>query len=48
MAEEPRKTPKWLQERIERDREFRALLEKRKALDEKLEAERAAREGTKE
>jgi hypothetical protein len=44
MGEEPKKNPRWYEERLERSREFRALLEKRKALDEKLAAERAARE----
>jgi len=44
MAGKPKKNPKWYEERLESDREFRALLEKRKALDEKLSAERAARE----
>jgi hypothetical protein len=36
-------TPEERAERLEREREFRELLEKRKELDEKLAAERAAK-----
>lgn len=39
-----KKNPEWYEERVRRDREFRELLEKRKALDEKLAAERTERE----
>ena len=42
MAGKRKKNPKSYEERLEHDREFRALLEKRKALDAKLAAEKAA------
>jgi hypothetical protein len=38
-------TPEELEERLKREREFRELLERRRALDEKLAAEREQRSG---
>jgi hypothetical protein len=43
MAKPGKMTPKERAERLERHREFRELLEKRKALDKKLAAEREQR-----
>jgi hypothetical protein len=40
MAKPRKRTPEEHAERLEREREFRELLEKRKALDKKLAAER--------
>ena len=40
MAKPGKMTPEEHAERLEREREFRELLEKRKALDKKLAAER--------
>jgi hypothetical protein len=40
MAKPGKMTPEKRAERLERHREFRELLEKRKALDKKLAAER--------
>ena len=43
MAKDPKKTPRWYEERMERSREFRALLERRLEVDARLRAEREAR-----
>jgi hypothetical protein len=43
MAKPRKMTPEERAERLERHREFRELLEKRKALDKKLAAEREQR-----
>ena len=40
MAKPRKRTPEERAERLKREREFQELLEKRKALDEKLAAER--------
>jgi hypothetical protein len=40
MAKPRKRTPEEHAERLKREREFRELLEKRRALDEKLAAER--------
>jgi hypothetical protein len=39
-------TPEELEERLKREREFRELLERRRALDQKLAAEREQRQGS--
>ncbi len=44
MAKPPKLTPEELAERRERDREFRAMLERRLEIDRRLRAEREARE----
>ena len=46
MAKPRKRTPEERDERIKREREFTELLEKRKALDEKLAAERKQREAS--
>ena len=46
MAKPKKWTPKELAERLEREREFRELLERRRALDERLAAERAGRKAS--
>jgi hypothetical protein len=46
MAKPGKMTPEELAERLKREREFRELLEKRRALDEKLAAERERREAS--
>lgn len=46
MAKPRKMTPEERAERLKREREFRELLEKRKALDEKLAAERKQREAS--
>jgi hypothetical protein len=38
MAKDPKKTPKWYEERLARSREFRALLERRVERDRELAA----------
>jgi len=40
MAKTPKKRPEERAARLEREREFRALLERRRALDERLAADR--------
>jgi hypothetical protein len=46
MGKPRKRTPEEEAERLKRHREFRELLEKRKALDEKLAAERKQREAS--
>lgn len=46
MAKPGKMTPEERAERVQREQEFRELLEKRKALDEKLAAERKQREAS--
>lgn len=46
MAKPKKMTPEEHAEREKREREFRELLEKRKALDEKLAGERKQREAS--
>jgi hypothetical protein len=46
MAKSRKMTPEELAERLKREREFRELLERRRALDEKLAAERKRREAS--
>ena len=46
MAKPRKRTPEERAEREKREREFRELLEKRRALDEKLAAERERRSGS--
>jgi RNase H-fold protein (predicted Holliday junction resolvase) len=46
MAKPKKMTPEEHAERDKREREFQELLEKRKALDEKLAAERKQREAS--
>jgi hypothetical protein len=46
MAKPKKMTPEERAERMKREREFRELLERRRALDEKLAAERARREAS--
>jgi hypothetical protein len=43
MAKPPKRTPEERAERLKREREFREILERRRALDEKLGAERERR-----
>jgi hypothetical protein len=46
MAKPKKMTPEELAERMKREREFRELLERRRALDEKLAADRERRKAT--
>ena len=46
MAKTGKMTPEERAERLKREREFQELLEKRRALDEKLAAERKPREAS--
>lgn len=46
MAKPKKWTPEERAERLKREREFRELLERRRALDEKLAAERQRREAS--
>ena len=46
MAEPRKMSPEELAERLKREREFRKLLERRRALDAKLAAERERREAS--
>jgi len=46
IAKPGKMTPEERAERLKREREFQELLEKRKALDEKLAAERKQRRGS--
>jgi hypothetical protein len=46
MAKPGKMTPEERAERLKREREFQELLEKRKALDEKLATEREQREAS--
>jgi hypothetical protein len=45
MAKGRKRTPEERAERLKREREFRELLERRRALDQKLAAEREQRSG---
>ena len=44
MAKRPKMTPEDRAERLKREREFRELLERRRATDERLAAERKRRD----
>jgi hypothetical protein len=44
MTKRRKMTPEEYEERLKRQREFEALLERRRAIDEKLAAERRRRE----
>jgi hypothetical protein len=44
MGKPRKRTPEEREERLKREREFRELLERRRALDEKLAAERERRD----
>jgi len=46
MAKPRKMTPEERAERLKREQEFRELLERRRALDEKLAAERAGRKAS--
>jgi hypothetical protein len=46
MAKPRKMSPEELAERLKREREFRELLERRRALDAKLAAERERREAS--
>ena len=46
MAKRRKMTPEELAERLEREREFRALLERRRELDRRLAAERGQSSGS--
>jgi len=46
MAKRRKMTPEELEERLKREREFRELLDRRRALDQKLAAEREHRRGS--